>query len=91
METAKRIVTKEKMDRKLTGQLTSTSFMNINDNIGCNKRSVLFDTHNVLDTKIGKYTALTSKLTTQNKNQAKPIKAKIIKKIMKRTRQEQLV
>ena len=40
VETAKRILTKEKIDRQLAGQTSSTPFMNISD--GINKR-VTFD------------------------------------------------
>ena len=40
VETAKRILTKEKLDRQLTGQSSSTPFMNIRDG---HHQGVLFD------------------------------------------------
>ena len=40
VETAKRILIKEKIDRQLTGQSISTSFMSIQDNTGCNKKDI---------------------------------------------------
>ena len=54
IKTAKIILTKVKIDRQLLSQLTSTPFMNIKDISGCNKKTVLFNNHNVLDTKINK-------------------------------------
>ena len=41
VETAKRILTKEKIDRKLSGQSSSTQFMSIKDN---HNKSIAFDT-----------------------------------------------
>ena len=41
VETAKRIITKEKLDGQLTGQSSSTPFMNIRDG---HNRMVSFDT-----------------------------------------------
>ena len=49
METAKRILTKEKIDRQLGGQISSTLFISIRDNH--NKR-VTFDTQDRLEEKI---------------------------------------
>ena len=43
VETAKRIITKEKLDKQLAGQLSSTPFMSINDG---HHRKVSFDTRN---------------------------------------------
>ena len=54
IKTAKIINTKVKIDRQLLSQLTSTPFMNIKDISGCNKKTMLFNNHNVLDTKINK-------------------------------------
>ena len=42
VETAKRILTKEKIDRQLAGQSSSTPFMNIKD--GCVSKKVTFNT-----------------------------------------------
>ena len=45
--------------------------------IECNKKTVLFDSQNVLDSKIDNPTVTISKLTMQSKNQGKPFKFKI--------------
>ena len=49
VETAKRILTKEKIDRQLVGQLSLTPFMNIKD--GYNSKKVTFDMQDSLDDK----------------------------------------
>ena len=51
VETAKRILTKEKLDRQLTGQTSISPFMNIRD--GTN-RKVSFNTRDELGDKIDK-------------------------------------
>ena len=51
VETAKRILTKEKLDRQLTGQSSSTPFMSIRD--GYN-RKVSFDTEEELGENLSK-------------------------------------
>ena len=53
VETAKRILTKEKIDRQLTGQTSTSPFMNIRD--GTDKR-VSFNTRDELGDKIDKLT-----------------------------------
>ena len=50
VETAKRILTKEKLDRQLTRQSSSTPFMSIRDG---HKRKVSFDTKEELGDKRG--------------------------------------
>ena len=72
METAKRILTKKKIDKQLAGKSTSTPFMSFKDSTGCNQKAVSFDNHNILNTKLYKLTAMMTKLTTEinNKNQA---------------------
>ena len=76
VKTAKRILTKEKVDRQLKGQSTSTPFMNIRD--GYNSReSITYDTQDRLDDKIDKLTSMMSKLTAQGNNQNKQFKPKI--------------
>ena len=49
VETVKRILTKEKIDRQLAGQSSSTPFMNIED--GHISKKVTFDTQDSLDIK----------------------------------------
>ena len=75
METAKRILSKEKIERQLAGQSSLTPFMNIKD--GYNSRKVTFDTHDNLHDKIDRLTSMISKLTAQDDNQNKQFKPKI--------------
>ena len=62
VETAKRILTKEKLDRQLTGQTSTSPFMNIRD--GTDKR-VSFNTRDELGGKIDKLTVMMSKLAAK--------------------------
>ena len=75
METAKRILTKENIDRQLADQLSSASLMNIKD--GFNSKKVTFDTQDRLDDKIDELTSMMSKLTAQDNNQNRQFKPKI--------------
>ena len=59
VEMAKRILTKEKLDRQLTGQTSTSPFMNIRD--GTDKR-VSFSARDELGDKIEKLTVIISKL-----------------------------
>ena len=68
VETAKRILTKEKIDRQLAGQSSLTPFMNIRDRYN-SKKVVTFDTQNRLDDKIDKLMSMMSKLTAQGNNE----------------------
>ena len=63
VETAKRILTKEKIDRQLVGQSSSTPFMSIKDSYN---KKVTFDTQDGLEEKIDWLTVMMSKLTTNN-------------------------
>ena len=71
VETAKRILTKEKIDRQLAGQTSSTPFMNIRD--GINKR-VTFDMTDSVEQKIDKLRVMMVKLVTEDEGQSKPFK-----------------
>ena len=62
METVKRILTKEKIDRQLSGQMSSTPFMSIKDN---HSRRVTFDIGDELGDKIYKLTVMTGKLAAR--------------------------
>ena len=75
VETAKRILTKEKIDKQLAGQSSSTPFMNIKD--GYNSKKFTFDMQDRLDDKLDKLTLMMSKLTAQGNNQNKQFKPKI--------------
>ena len=61
---------------QLASQSTSIPFMSIKDSAGHNKRTVLFDNKNNLDSKIDKLIAMMGEMTTQSNNQGKPFKPK---------------
>ena len=70
VETAKRILMKEKIERQLAGQTSLTPFMNIRDN--CRKR-LTFNMTDDIEQKIDKLTLLMGKLVTNDKGQNKPL------------------
>ena len=74
VETAKRILTKEKLDRQLTGQTSTSPFMNIT---GGNDRRVSFNTRDELGDKIDKLTLMMSKLVAKESHERKPFKPQI--------------
>ena len=76
VETVKRILTKEKIDRQHVGQSTSTTFMNIWDGYNKSKKVVTFDTQDRLDDKLDKITSMMSKLTAQGSSQNRQFKIK---------------
>ena len=78
VETAKRILTKEKIDRQLAGQPSSTSFMGMKD--GYTSKRVTFDTPDALEEKINRLTAMMSKLTAQDDGQKKQFKTNIFQR-----------
>ena len=63
VETAKRILTKEKIDRQLAGQSSSTPFMSIQD---IYNRRVTFDKQGGLEDKTDRLTVMMGKLTTRD-------------------------
>ena len=62
---------KEKIDRQLAGQNSSTLFMSIRDN--CRKR-VIFDMTDDIEQKIDKLMLMMGKLVTEDKGKNKPFK-----------------
>ena len=62
VETAKRILTKEMLDKQLAGQLSSTPFMSIRDG---HHRKVSFDTREELGNMIDKLVVMIGKLATR--------------------------
>ena len=66
VETAKRILTKEKLDRQLTGQTSTSPFMNLRD--GTDKR-VSFNARDELGDKIDKLTVVMSKLAAKDNHE----------------------
>ena len=75
VETAKRKLTKEKIDRQLVGQSASTPFMSMKD--GYISKRVTFDAQDSLKEKIDRPTTLMGKLTAQDNGQNKQFKPKI--------------
>ena len=71
VETAKRILTKEKIDRQLADQTSSTPFISIRDN--CSKR-VTFDMTDSIEQKVDQLALMLGKLVTEDKGQNKPFK-----------------
>ena len=75
VKTAKRNLTKERINSQLAGQSSSTPFMSLKD--GYNSKKVTFDMQDSLDDKIGKLTSKLSKLTAQDNIHNKQFKPKI--------------
>ena len=68
VETAKRILTKEKLDKQLTGQTSAIPFMNIRDGT---ERKVSFNATDELGDKIDKLTVMMSRLARKNPSNPK--------------------
>ena len=75
VETAKRILTKEKIDGQLAGQSPLTPFISMTDEY--NSKRVTYDMQNNLDDKIDKLPSMTSTLIAQDNDQNKQFKLKI--------------
>ena len=71
VETAKRILTKEKLDKQLTGQASTIPFMSIRE--GAN-RKVSFDTGDEVGDKIDKLTVMIGRLAARDNNDMRPFK-----------------
>ena len=76
LDTAKRILTKEKLDKQLTGQTSTSPFMSVRE--GTDRR-VSFNTRDELGDKIDKLTVVMSKLAAQDSHERKPFKLQIYK------------
>ena len=74
VETAKRILTKEKLDRQLNRQSLSTPFMSIRDG---HNRKVSFDTKEELGDKIDKLAVMIGKLATRDSRRGRQFKPQI--------------
>ena len=70
VETAKRILMKEKIDRQLAEQTSSTPFLNIREGY---KKKVTFDMMDGIEQKIDKLTVMLGKLVTEDKGQNKQL------------------
>ena len=62
VETAKRILTKDKLDKQLTGQTTTSPFLNIRDET---ERRISFNAIDELGDKIDKLTVMMSRLVSK--------------------------
>ena len=71
VDTAKRILTKEKLDKLLTGQTSTSPFLSVRD--GTDRR-VSFNTKDELGDKIDKLTVMMSKLAAKDSHERKPFK-----------------
>ena len=76
VETAKRILTKEKLDKQLTGQTSTSSFMNIRDGT---ERKVSFNATDELGDKLDKLTVMMSRLAAKDSYEKRPFKPQIYK------------
>ena len=74
VETVKRILTKEKLDKQLTGQTSTSPFMSIREGVN---RKVPFDTRDELENKIDKLTVMLGRLAAKDNNAKEPFKPQI--------------
>ena len=74
VETAKRILTKEKLDKQLTGQTSTSPFMSMKE--GAN-RKVSFDTRDKLEDKIDKLTVMLGRSAGKDNKEKRPFKPQI--------------
>ena len=74
VETVKRTLTKEKIDRQLAGQTFSTPFMNIRDSY---RKKVTFDMTDGIEQKIDQLMLMMGKLVTEDKGHNKPFKPQL--------------
>ena len=76
LETAKRILTKEKLDKQLMGQSSASQFMNIRDGT---ERRVSFSTRDELGDKIDKLAVAMNSLAAKENHEKRPFKPQIYK------------
>ena len=76
VDTAKRILTGEKLDKQLTGQTSNSPFMNVRDGT---ERKVSFNTRDELGDKIDKLTVVMSRLAAKDSHETRPFKPQIYK------------
>ena len=74
VHTAKRMLTKEKIDKQLAGQFTSTPFMNIRDS---QDKKVSFNIQDDLEHKIDRLMVMMDKLVTEDNGSSKPFKPQV--------------
>ena len=71
VDTAKRILTKEKLDKQLTGQTSTSPFMSVRNRT---ERRVSFNTRDELGDKIDKLTVVMSRLSAKDSHEKRPFK-----------------
>ena len=76
VETGKRILNKEKLDKQLTGQTSARQFMNIREGTG---RKVSFNARDDLGDKTDKLTVMMNRLAARDSNEKRPFKPQIYK------------
>ena len=76
VDTAKRILSKEELDKQLTGQTSTSPFMNVRDRA---ERKVSFNTRDELGDKIDKLTGVMSRLAAKDSDKKRPFKPQIYK------------
>ena len=77
VETVKRILTKEKLDKQLTGQTSTTPFMNVRDGT---ERKISFNARDELGDKIDMLTVMMSRLAAKDScGEERPFKPQIYK------------
>ena len=76
VETTKRILAKEKLDKQLSGQSSASPFMSIRDGT---ERKVSFNTRDKLGYKIDKLTAVMSRLAAKDSHKKRPFKPQVYK------------
>ena len=76
VEMVKRILTKEKIDRQLAGQTSSTPFISIKEGFG---KKVTFDMMDNIEQKIDKLMAMMGKLVMEDEGQNRPFKPQVYK------------
>ena len=67
VETAKRILTEEKIDKQLAGQTSSTPFMSVKDRLS---KRVTFNATDDLEQKVDRLTVMIGKLVTDDEGQS---------------------
>ena len=76
VETVKRILTKEKLDKQLTGQTSTSPFISIRNGT---KRKVSFNTKDELGDKIDILTVMMGRLAARESNDKRPFRPQIYK------------
>ena len=74
VETAKRILTKEKIEKQLAGQTSSTPFMSVKCRYG---KRVMFNAADNLEQKKDRLTLMMGKLVTEDEGQSKLFKPQV--------------